>query len=79
MSGAEYLAPTGIRFPDRPTRSDWLYRLHNPDPQKRPIFHYLCACKDQKGSQSVRTWDKTPSNLYIVKPLRRKVEMEFSR
>ena len=27
-TGAEYLAPTGIRFPDRPFRSQSLYRLH---------------------------------------------------
>jgi hypothetical protein len=26
-TGAEYLAPTGIRSPDRPARSESLYRL----------------------------------------------------
>jgi hypothetical protein len=29
---AEYLAPTGIRSPDRAARSEWLYRLSSPDP-----------------------------------------------
>jgi hypothetical protein len=29
-TGAENLAPTGIRSPDRPARSESLYRLRNP-------------------------------------------------
>jgi len=29
-TGAENLAPTGIRFPDRPARSESLYRLRYP-------------------------------------------------
>jgi hypothetical protein len=32
------LAPTGIRFPDRPARSESLYRLPYPSPQKT---HYV--------------------------------------
>ena len=28
--GAENLDPTGIRTPDRPARSQWLYRLRYP-------------------------------------------------
>ena len=32
--GAESLAPTGIRSPDRPARSESLYRLSYPGPQK---------------------------------------------
>jgi hypothetical protein len=32
-TGAENLAPTGIRSPDRPTRSESLYRLSYPGPQ----------------------------------------------
>ena len=31
-TGAENLAPTGIRFPDRPARSESLYRLSYPGP-----------------------------------------------
>ena len=31
-TGAEYLANTGIRSPDRPARTDSLYRLSNPGP-----------------------------------------------
>ena len=31
-TGAEDLAPTGIRSPDRPARSESLYRLSYPDP-----------------------------------------------
>jgi len=33
------LAPTGIRFPDRPARSEWLYRLSYPGPQRRRYIH----------------------------------------
>ena len=32
-TGAENLAPTGIRSPDRPVRSESLYRLSYPGPQ----------------------------------------------
>ena len=32
--GAENLAPTGIRSPDRPARSESLYRLSYPGPLK---------------------------------------------
>jgi hypothetical protein len=32
-TGAENLAPTGIRSPDRPARSESLYRLSYPGPQ----------------------------------------------
>ena len=32
-TGAENLAPTGIRSPDRPARRQSLYRLSYPDPQ----------------------------------------------
>ena len=31
-TGAEILVPTGIRFPDRPARSESLYRLSYPRP-----------------------------------------------
>ena len=31
--GAENLTPTGIRSPDRPARSELLYRLHYPGPR----------------------------------------------
>jgi len=31
-TGAENLASTGIRSPDRPARSESLYRLHYPGP-----------------------------------------------
>jgi len=32
-TGAENLASTGIRSPDRPASSEWLYRLRYPVPQ----------------------------------------------
>ena len=42
--GAKYLAPTAIRFPDRPTRSESLYRLRYPGPYVwcyYAILHFL--------------------------------------
>ena len=36
-TGAENLAPTGIRSPDRPSRSESLYRLIYPDPLWRHV------------------------------------------
>jgi hypothetical protein len=33
LKGAENLAPTRIRFPDRPARSESLYRLRHPCPR----------------------------------------------
>ena len=38
---AEHLAPTGIRSPDRPTRSEALYRVRYPGPQGRRSFWFL--------------------------------------
>ena len=35
-TGAENLAPTGIRYPDRPARSESLYRLSYPGPRIYP-------------------------------------------
>jgi len=35
--GAENLAGTGIRFTDRPSRSESLYRLNYPGPQTLPV------------------------------------------
>jgi hypothetical protein len=34
LKGAENFAFTGIRSPDLPARSDWLYRLSYPGPWK---------------------------------------------
>ena len=37
-TGAENFAPTGIRSPDRPARSQSLYRLHYPDMSRRDLL-----------------------------------------
>jgi hypothetical protein len=36
---AENIAPTGIRSPDRPARSESLYRLSYPVPRNRVLMH----------------------------------------
>ena len=38
-TGAENIAPIGIRFPDHPTRSESLYRLSSPRPRNRVLMH----------------------------------------
>jgi len=47
-TGGEYLAPSGIRSPDRPARSESLYRLHSPGLDMSPEYVYeLRVTKDQ--------------------------------
>jgi hypothetical protein len=39
-TGAENLAPTGIRSPDRPAHSESLYQLRYPGPLSQLNTHY---------------------------------------
>jgi hypothetical protein len=41
-AGMEYLASNGSRTPDRPDRSDSLYRLRYPGPLRTQTWHILC-------------------------------------
>ena len=43
-TGAENLAPAGLRSTDRPTRNDSLYRLSYPDPSYNSIVTYRRKC-----------------------------------
>ena len=43
-TGAENLAPTGIRSPDRPTRSQSLYRLRYPAHKHNKSFFKNIYC-----------------------------------
>jgi hypothetical protein len=45
-TGAENLAPTGIRFPDRPARSQSLYRLRYPAHQSLEYSTEKQACTE---------------------------------
>jgi hypothetical protein len=40
-TGAEDLAPTGIRSPDRPARSESLYQIRSPGPKIRKLQEEL--------------------------------------
>jgi hypothetical protein len=42
-TAAKYLAPTGIRSPDRPVRSESLYRLRYPGPFYWQVFRLNTA------------------------------------
>ena len=50
-TGAENLAPTGIRSPDRPARSESLYRLLYPGPRmdckKKTMYRRINSTKDR--------------------------------
>jgi len=53
--------PTGIRSPDRPARSELLYRLSCSGPQCKtiqPLNFYFCGLSDDVGMS-----DYTPSNI----------------
>jgi hypothetical protein len=41
VEDAENLAPTGIRFPDRPACSESLYRLRYPGPPQTVTYLYM--------------------------------------
>ena len=45
LEGAENLAATGMRFPDRPARNEWLYRLSYPCRHRATRIH----CKRTTG------------------------------
>jgi hypothetical protein len=46
-TGAENLAPTGIWFPDRPARSQSLYRLSYPAHKLHMIYTKICITKQK--------------------------------
>jgi len=45
-TGVENLTPTGIRSPDRPARSESLYRLSYPGPRKCNSYVYMHCVLD---------------------------------
>ena len=67
--GAENLAPTGIRSPDRPARSELLYRLSHSGPRRLfsvsvkfycqihilPLYGGVFATKSNQNSQHFQT------------------------
>jgi hypothetical protein len=58
---------TGFRSPDRPVRSESLYRLRCPCPQCKiiqPLNYYFCGLSDD-----VSTSDCTQSNVTIIDEL----------
>jgi len=76
-TGAENLAPTGIRSPDRPTRSQSLYRLHYPDRSTLPFMKHshgdhFCLETEQTQGHSLaglmKTIKKIPANPWGTEP-----------
>ena len=62
--GAQNLAPTGIRSPDLPSRSESLYRLRHPDFSNNAIMKCIfCVFHIKKDVNNV--WDC--KNIYIKK------------
>ena len=68
LEGCGKISPlTGFRSPDRPARSESLYRLRCPCPQCKiiqPLNFYFCGLSDD-----VSTSDCTPSNVTIIDEL----------
>ena len=62
-AGAENLAHTGIRFPDRPARSESLYRLSYPGPNP-----YCTECTIGIGDSGVRLYSSRPCDCIQGKP-----------
>jgi hypothetical protein len=70
--GAEYLSPIGFRYPDRPARSDSLYRLRYLGPHKIVMHVFLsnnrlhCVIFLVRIRPSVSAYKVTlPGHLYI--------------
>jgi hypothetical protein len=68
--GAENLAPTGIRSPDRPTCSESLYRLSYPGPQVayRPWFKLRTSPTRYRRRQA-KTWERSGGSIYRTCPV----------
>jgi hypothetical protein len=68
-SGSENLLPTGIRSPDRPARSESLYRLRSPGPWSGgispPILHLaLFGCGGQRhGPMTFTPQERKPVHI----------------
>jgi hypothetical protein len=69
-TGVENLAPTGIQSPDRPARSESLYRLSYPGPEYGINFilflglvWQMCV-RNQEGEQCVRSENAPRSSCY---------------
>ena len=58
--GAENLAPTGIRSPDRPVRSESLYRLSYPGPFEQ-----------NKGEKNVKLTDLRDNSIIYLRSIYR--------
>jgi hypothetical protein len=60
-TGAENLDPTGIRSPDRPARSDSLYRLSNAGSQVM-----RCTCRHSNWLTTYRKFEPTSFELVCL-------------
>ena len=67
-TGAEYLAPTVIRSPDRPAHSESLHRLSYPGP--RSLLSRDTNDHTNCRAQTVLTWlIPSPSLIYSCEPV----------
>jgi hypothetical protein len=53
-TAAENLAPTGIRSPDRPARSESLYRLRYPGPPNKMVCYEKCGAAQLRGALQIK-------------------------
>ena len=79
-TGVENLAPTGIRSPDRPARSQLLYRQSYPAPYE-VMQRYIIRCKKYEqryGKGKTQVFGKNSSQCYFVH-LNTTVAVKFSK
>jgi len=76
-TGAENLAPTGIRFPDRPACSQSLYRPRYPAHTLDIVCKYSCRCQMKSNLLNTKSsWNRkydsallTPQDLFLLTAL----------
>ena len=69
-TGAENLAPTGVRSPDRPARSESLYRLSYPGPYVRHKSTKVIGANRQRHMSAVSPQLSSTNNLATAQWLR---------
>jgi hypothetical protein len=66
-TGAEILAPIGIRSADRPARSQSLYRLSYPGPANSGMLVYFLRCEDNNKMNLTLTGCKDVEWFQVAK------------
>ena len=74
-TGAENLAPTGIRSPDRPARSESLYRLSYPGPHSCNMHHNINFPSTSRSSNESFSFQFFNLNIIFIEITSSKVNV----